>query len=132
MATGVYDHSTLVADGLTFPNGLITWRGGVIITAAPDILFLEDTTGDGKADHREILYTGLTEGNQQLRANGLRGGLDNWIYVAAGGHHGKHGADTLATLLSQSAATAMSPLPQACIHPADGVRDCITADCGAE
>jgi len=91
---GRYDHSTLFAEGLNFPNGLITWRGGVIVTAAPDILFLEDTTGDGKADHRETLYTGLTEGNQQLRANGLRWGLDNWIYVAAGGHHGKHGADT--------------------------------------
>jgi putative membrane-bound dehydrogenase-like protein len=91
---GAYDHSTLFADGLNFPNGLITWRGGVIVTAAPDILYLEDTTGDGKADKKEVLYTGLTEGNQQLRANGLRWGLDNWIYVAAGGHHGRHGADT--------------------------------------
>jgi putative membrane-bound dehydrogenase-like protein len=93
-ADGSYDHSTLFAEGLNFPNGLITWRDGVIVTAAPDILFLRDTNGDGKADQKEILYTGLTEGNQQLRANGLRWGLDNWIYVAAGGHHGKHGADT--------------------------------------
>jgi putative membrane-bound dehydrogenase-like protein len=93
-ADGTYDHSTLFAEGLNFPNGLITWRDGVIVTAAPDILFLRDTNGDGKADQKEILYTGLTEGNQQLRANGLRWGLDNWIYVAAGGHHGKHGADT--------------------------------------
>jgi putative membrane-bound dehydrogenase-like protein len=93
-ADGTYDHSALFAEGLNFPNGLITWRDGVIVTAAPDILFLRDTNGDGKADQKEILYTGLTEGNQQLRANGLRWGLDNWIYVAAGGHHGKHGADT--------------------------------------
>jgi putative membrane-bound dehydrogenase-like protein len=93
-ADGTYDHSTLFAEGLNFPNGLITWRDGVIVTAAPDILFLRDTNGDGKADQKEILYTGLTEGNQQLRANGLRWGLDNWIYVAAGGHHGKHGAET--------------------------------------
>lgn len=91
---GTYDRSTLFADGLNFPNGLITWREGVIITAAPDILYLEDTDGDGKADKREVLYTGLSEGNEQLRANGLRWGLDNWLYVAAGGHHGKHGADT--------------------------------------
>lgn len=91
---GTYDRSTLFADGLNFPNGLITWREGVIITAAPDILYLEDTDGDGKADKQEVLYTGLSEGNEQLRANGLRWGLDNWIYVAAGGHHGEHGADT--------------------------------------
>lgn len=91
---GVYERSTLFAEGLNFPNGLITWRDGVIVTAAPDILYLEDSDGDGKADKKEVLFTGLTEGNQQLRANGLRWGLDNWIYVAAGGHHGRHGADT--------------------------------------
>ncbi len=91
---GIYDHSTLFADGLNFPNGLITWRDGVIVTAAPDILYLEDSDNDSKADKQEVLFTGLTEGNQQLRANGLRWGLDNWLYVAAGGHHGRHGADT--------------------------------------
>ncbi len=91
---GRYEHSALFADGLNFPNGIITWRDGVIVTAAPDVIFLRDTTGDGKADIREILLTGLTEGNQQLRANGLRWGLDNWVYVAAGGHHGKYGVDT--------------------------------------
>jgi putative membrane-bound dehydrogenase-like protein len=92
---GTYDHATLFAEGLNFPNGILTWREGVIVTAAPDILYLEDTDGDGKADQKEVLLTGLTEGNQQLRANGLRWGLDNWVHVAAGGHHGKHGADTI-------------------------------------
>ncbi len=91
---GSYEHSSLFADGLNFPNGIITWRDGVIVTAAPDVIFLRDTDGDGKADEREILLTGLSEGNQQLRANGLRWGLDNWVYVAAGGHHGKYGVDT--------------------------------------
>lgn len=91
---GSYEHSTLFAEGLNFPNGIITWRDGVIITAAPDVIYLRDTDGDGKADVREILLTGLSEGNQQLRANGLRWGLDNWVYVAAGGHHGKYGIDT--------------------------------------
>ncbi|MFA6546354.1 MAG: PVC-type heme-binding CxxCH protein [Limisphaerales bacterium] len=91
---GRYDKSTIFADGLNFPNGILTWRDGVIITAAPDILFLRDTNGDGKADQKEVLVTGLLEGNQQLRANGLRWGLDNWVYVAAGGHHGKYGTET--------------------------------------
>lgn len=91
---GTYDRGTLFADGLNFPNGLITWRDGVIVTAAPDILFLRDTDGDGKMDSKEVLFTGLSEGNQQLRANGLRWGMDGWIYVAAGGHHGKYGTDT--------------------------------------
>ena len=37
-----------LAEGLNFPNGLLIWRDGVIVTAAPDILFLRDTDGDGK------------------------------------------------------------------------------------
>ncbi len=92
---GKYEKSTLFADGLNFPTGLLTWRDGVIVTAAPDVLFLKDTNGDGKADSTEKLISGLSEGNQQLRANGLRCGLDNRVYCAAGGHHGGHGANTV-------------------------------------
>jgi putative membrane-bound dehydrogenase-like protein len=88
---GRYDKQTLFADGLSFPTGLLTWRDGVIVTAAPEILFLRDTDGDGKADSREVLISGLMQGNQQLRANGLRWGLDGWVYCAAGGHHRGHG-----------------------------------------
>lgn len=92
---GRYEKSTLFADGLNFPTGLLTWRDGVIVTAAPDVLFLKDTTGDGKADVTEKLLSGLSEGNQQLRANGLRWGLDNRVYCAAGGHHGGHASETV-------------------------------------
>lgn len=81
---GRYETSTLFADGLNFPNGCLTWRDGVIVTAAPEILFLTDTDGDGVADRREVLVRGLAQGNQQLRPNGLRWGLDNWVYVASG------------------------------------------------
>jgi putative membrane-bound dehydrogenase-like protein len=81
---GRYESSSLFADGLNFPNGCLTWRDGVIVTAAPEILFLADDDGDGRADRREVLVSGLAEGNQQLRPNGLRWGLDNWVYVASG------------------------------------------------
>jgi putative membrane-bound dehydrogenase-like protein len=91
---GRYDKSTLFAEGINFPTGLITWRDGVIVTAAPDILFLQDTDGDGKADVRRVLYSGFPEGNQQLRVNSLRWGLDNWIYCASGAHHGGYGTGT--------------------------------------
>jgi len=85
---GAYDRQTLFADGLTYPTGLLLWRDGVIVTAAPEVLFLRDTDKDGRADEREVLISGLSTGNQQLRANGLRWGLDGWVYCAAGGHHG--------------------------------------------
>lgn len=88
---GRYESAMLFIDGLNFPTGLLLWRDGVIVTAAPEILFLSDTDGDGKADRREVLVEGLAEGNQQLRPNGLRWGLDNWVYVASGSIGGAYG-----------------------------------------
>ena len=81
---GRYDQAIEFLDQVPFPNGIKAWRGGVLITAAPDILFAEDTDGDGRADRREVLYRGFGEGNQQHRVNGLRWGLDNWLYAANG------------------------------------------------
>src|SRR5690606_16407524 len=79
---------------LNFPTGILTWRDGVLVTAAPHIWLLRDTDGDGRADSREILFEGFNEGNQQLRVNGLRWGLDGWVYCANGGHHAGHGVGT--------------------------------------
>lgn len=81
---GKYDKSTLFLEGIGFPTGVMPWRKGVLVTAAPDIFYAADTDGDGRADQREILYTGFSEGNQQHRVNGLAWGLDNWLYCANG------------------------------------------------
>ena len=86
---GLYDKSTLFAEKLNFPNSVLPWRKGVLICAAPDILYAEDTNGDGKADKFEKILTGFGEGNQQHRVNGLQWGLDNWIYSANGDSNGK-------------------------------------------
>ena len=83
-ADGKYDKSTLFLDNLNFPNGILVWRNGVIVTAAPEIFYAEDTNGDGKADKRRTLFRGFKEGNLQLRVNGLRLGLDGWVYCANG------------------------------------------------
>jgi putative membrane-bound dehydrogenase-like protein len=90
---GRYDRSTVFLDGLSFPNGLITWGEGVLVTAAPSIVFAADRDGDDRADVTETMYSGFLEGNQQLRINGLRWGLDNWIYCASGSHHPGYGAE---------------------------------------
>ncbi len=90
---GKYDRSTLFLVGISFPNGIMPWRNGILVTAAPEIFYAEDTNGDGRADKREVLFSGFQEGNQQLRVNGLRWGLDNWVYCASGAHHGGYGAD---------------------------------------
>ena len=70
-ADGVYDTSTLFLEGLSFPTGIMVWRDGVLITAAPDVLYAEDTDGDGRAESPKVLFTGFGLGNQQHRVNGL-------------------------------------------------------------
>src|SRR5438105_839592 len=81
---GRYDKSTVFLDGLLFPTGVMSWGKGVLVSCAPDIFYAEDTDGDGRADRREVLFTGFGEANPQHRVNGLRWGLDNWIYCANG------------------------------------------------
>lgn len=82
---GRMDKRTVVADGLTFPNGVLPWRGGLIVTCAPDVIFLRDTDGDGRADERRVLLTGFeTTKSTQLRVNAPTVGPDGWIYLAAG------------------------------------------------
>ena len=46
---GRFEKRTVFADGLTFPNGVLPWNGGLIVTCAPDILFLKDTNGENSA-----------------------------------------------------------------------------------
>lgn len=86
---GQYERATIFAGELPFPNGVLPWKGGLLVTAAPDIWFLTDTNGDGIADVRRKILRGFGEGNQQLRVNGLTWGLDNWIYGANGRSEGE-------------------------------------------
>jgi len=86
---GHYDRSTLFAEGLNFPNSVLPWRRGVLVAAAPDVLYLEDTDGDGRADRTEKRFVGFAEGNQQHRANGLQWSLDGWLHLANGNSGGK-------------------------------------------
>ncbi len=79
---GRYERTTVFAEGLHFPEGVMPWKKGVLVACAPDILYFEDTDGDGRADVRRVVLTGFAQGNPQLRVNGPQYGIDNWIYVA--------------------------------------------------
>lgn len=85
---GRYDKRHVIVSDLSYPTGILTWREGVIVTAAPDIFFIAP---DGT---KKVLYTGFSTGNQQLRVNGLRWGMDGWVYCAAGAHHGGYNKGT--------------------------------------
>ncbi|MHB1080848.1 MAG: neutral/alkaline non-lysosomal ceramidase N-terminal domain-containing protein [Prosthecobacter sp.] len=80
-ADGRYDKRTVIVNDLSYPTGILTWRDGVIVTAAPDIFFIKPN------GEKQVLFTGFSTGNQQLRVNGLRWGMDGWVYCAAGAHN---------------------------------------------
>jgi putative membrane-bound dehydrogenase-like protein len=71
-------------EGLPFPTGVTVWRDGLLICAAPDILFARDTDGDLRADQVERLFTGFATHNFQARVNSLEYGLDGWLYGSCG------------------------------------------------
>jgi len=85
---GVYRKSTVYAEGLRFPNSVLPYRGGLLVTMPPDILYFEDTNGDGVADKKRVLYTGFELKNIQAMVNGLQYGLDNWVHANGGGGGG--------------------------------------------
>lgn len=81
--------ATVFLDNIPFPTGVTVWRKGVLICAAPDILYAEDTNGDGVADVVKKLFSGFGTENYQARVNSLQYGLDGWVYGSCGLFGGK-------------------------------------------
>jgi uncharacterized protein len=81
---GIMDKKEIFYEGLDLVTGLVFHKDGVIVTQAPDILWLRDTNNDGKADKVEKLYTGLGTGDTHAVINNPRWGWDGWIYATHG------------------------------------------------
>ena len=79
---GKPDRSTVFADGLKLPTGIMRWKNGVLVTDSPDVWYFEDTNGDGRADVKRVVLTGFALTNPQHKMNTPLYGLDNWIYLA--------------------------------------------------
>ena len=81
---GKADKFTVFADGLSIPTSLVFSNGGIIVSAAPDFLFLKDTDGDGKADIRETLISGWGTFDTHAGPSNLKYGFDNHIWGTVG------------------------------------------------
>jgi mono/diheme cytochrome c family protein len=83
---GHYDKRTVFADHLVLPRMILPLEDGVILTNetdSDDVIKLSDTNGDGVADTKEVVYSGVgtgRDGNLEHEQNGFVWGLDNWIY----------------------------------------------------
>ncbi len=81
---GKADKFTRFADGLSIPTSMVHANGGLIVTQAPEVLFLKDTDGDDKADVRKVLFTGFDVKDTHAGPSNLRLGIDNWVYATVG------------------------------------------------
>src|ERR1044071_4692749 len=95
---GRFDKSTVYVDGLAWPTAVFCYDGGVFVGATPDILFCKDTTGDGVADVREVVFSGVASDyapyetnrlNVQALLNSFNWGLANRIHGSASMSGGK-------------------------------------------
>ena len=85
---------------------MIAQDGKVWVLHPPMLSVFRDEDGDGTSDRQDVLVSGLTtslidERGGDHTTNGIRMGLDGWIYIAVGdyGFHGAKGKD--GTTLSQ-------------------------------
>ncbi len=88
------------------PRGVIAQDGKVWVLHPPLLSVFVDEDGDGTSDRQDVLVSGLTTSQIDERGgdhttNGIRMGLDGWIYIAVGdyGFHNARGKD--GTTLSQ-------------------------------
>lgn len=81
---GKADKMTIFAEGLNIPTSMTMINGGVLISMAPDFIFLKDTDGDDKADVRETIITGWGKSDTHAGPSNLKYGFDNKVWGVLG------------------------------------------------
>jgi mono/diheme cytochrome c family protein/glucose/arabinose dehydrogenase len=78
---GRMDRRTVFAE-LDWPRGIQPVNDGVLVFALPDVVFLRDTTGDGRADTSDVVIGGLPiPVNPHAAPSSPLLAMDNWIYA---------------------------------------------------
>ncbi|WP_040302790.1 PVC-type heme-binding CxxCH protein [Algoriphagus machipongonensis] len=81
---GKADKVTIFAEGLNIPTSITAVNGGMLISMAPDFVFLKDTDGDDVADVRETIMTGWGKFDTHAGPSNLKYGFDNKIWGVLG------------------------------------------------
>ncbi|HVR35770.1 MAG TPA: PVC-type heme-binding CxxCH protein, partial [Methylomirabilota bacterium] len=84
---GRADRCIPFADDLNAPTGFQFYRDGVIVVQAPDVWFLRDTDGDGRADWKQRILNGLDSADSHHTANALALDPGGAIYLSDGVFH---------------------------------------------
>lgn len=81
---GKADKVTVFAENLNIPTSIMAVNGGILISMAPDFVFLKDTDGDDVADVREVVMTGWGKSDTHAGPSNLKYGFDNKIWGVLG------------------------------------------------
>ena len=85
--TGKVLKSTTFLDGLNCPTGFQFYKDGVILIQSPDIWYVRDTDGDGKADWKERLLTGMDAADSHHETNSICYEPGGAMYLSDGVFH---------------------------------------------
>ncbi|MDZ4848309.1 MAG: PVC-type heme-binding CxxCH protein [Pirellulaceae bacterium] len=82
---GFAEHSSIFADGLNIPIGVLPYGTGCICFSIPNLYYLQDSDGDGVCDRRDVVLGPFdTTRDTHGMINSLRLGNDGWIYANHG------------------------------------------------
>lgn len=84
---GKADKCTHYIDDLNGPTGFQFYKDGVLVMEAPDLWFVRDTTGDGKADWQERILMGLSSADSHHTANSMCLDPGGAVYLSDGVFH---------------------------------------------
>jgi len=84
---GKADKVTTFLDGLNCPTGFQFYKDGVLVMQAPDLWFVRDTDGDGKADWKERVLMGMDSADSHHTANSIVLDPGGSVYLSDGVFH---------------------------------------------
>ncbi len=82
---GLPEKTTVFADNLNVPTGVLPYGKGCIAWSIPNLWYFEDTDGDGCCDKRTVLFGPLGfEKDTHGMVSSLRLAPDGWVYATHG------------------------------------------------
>jgi len=84
---GTVKKMTTFIDDLNCPTGFQFYKDGVLLMQAPDLWFVRDTDGDGKADWKERVLNGMDSADSHHTANAICYEPGGAVYLSDGVFH---------------------------------------------
>jgi len=85
--TGKAAKCTTYLDGLNCPTGFQFYKDGVLLMQSPDLWYVRDTDGDGKADAKERVLHGLDAADSHHETNSMCLEPGGAVYLSDGVFH---------------------------------------------